>query len=158
LRVEDLDGEIFTFKCAKWVELQGTWGGKRVPSGESSTGRREKREERRKKREENTPSKASLDLEFLYQQYPRKQGKHRGMKIAKAQIKTDKELEELTIAVNNYSTYCKRSVEDPKFIKHFSTFMSEWRDWIEPVNEQNRSGPRPIEEILADQGVQSEQF
>lgn len=69
----------------------------------------------------------------LYEKYPRKAGKTRGIKKLTSEIKSDKDLEHFSLAIDNY----KKSVDgsDEKYIKHFSTFVSEWRDWIETKKE-----------------------
>ena len=78
----------------------------------------------------DVPSPVSFNLELLYQNYPRKQGKQKGLLKAGKVVQTEQDYVELQTAIRNYSDYCKRNVEDPKYIKHFSTFMGEWRDWI----------------------------
>jgi len=100
------------------------------------------------------------DLEIVYKNYPRKQGKQRGMKTAYSQVKTDQDYTDLQTAVANYSAYCKREISEPRYIKQFSTFMSEWRDWVNPENgtssialdatTKTKPARRGIAEILAD--------
>jgi hypothetical protein len=68
------------------------------------------------------------DLDPIYQQYPRKEGKTRGYAVLLKDCKRS-ELEFLAIAVNNYAEAASNT--EPKYIKHFSTFAKEWRDWIE---------------------------
>ena len=68
-------------------------------------------------------------LERIYQLYPRKQGKSRGMK--KLQKLSTSELLDLKNAVVNYRNYCIEHVESSKFIKLWSTFAGEWEDWVE---------------------------
>lgn len=78
--------------------------------------------------------KLLLDFESAYALYPRKLGKARGMKACAAQIKTEDGLSELKAAVLRYKTHCETEGLEPKFIKHFSSFMSEWRDWLDPLH------------------------
>lgn len=77
-------------------------------------------------------AKEILDFERIYAKYPRKIGKQRGMKICKAQIKTPGELESLSLAVDRYVRHLTLTGTESRFIKHFSTFMNEWRDWLDP--------------------------
>lgn len=72
------------------------------------------------------------DLELIYKSYPLKKGKHKGFEKAKREIVSAKELEELEFAVNAYKADVERNKTKPEYIKHFSTFMSEWRDWLDP--------------------------
>lgn len=73
----------------------------------------------------------SLDFESLYKKYPRKEGKQRGLKICKVQVKTIQEFHDLSGAINRYAEHVKKSGTDSRYIKHFSTFMGEWRDWLD---------------------------
>jgi hypothetical protein len=95
------------------------------------------REELEKNREENTLAQSSdcatpFDFESLYKKYPRKLGKHRGLVLCKAQIKTDLDYQALSLAIDQYAAHCQKQATEPKYIKHFSTFMGSWRDWLEP--------------------------
>lgn len=72
---------------------------------------------------------AHFDFELIYEQYPRKEGKSKGMKICKAQIKSEREFSDLKLAIENYSKHVEG--RDKKYIKQFSSFMSEWRDWVD---------------------------
>lgn len=74
---------------------------------------------------------SEFDFDSLYSKYPRKEGKTRGLKICATQIKSQDDYQNLSKSIDNYSVYCASKVKDPKFIKHFSSFMAEWRDWIE---------------------------
>ncbi len=69
-------------------------------------------------------------IEFIYSRYPRKEGKSVGIKRLKTQIKNEKDLEDFGRAVDNYVDFCKRERRPKEFIKQFSTFITEWRDWL----------------------------
>lgn len=75
---------------------------------------------------------SALSFEALYEKYPRKEGKTKGLSKLKCQIKSPEDYENFTKAVANYSKYCIELKMDQKYIKHFSTFVGEWRDWIDP--------------------------
>lgn len=72
------------------------------------------------------------DIERAYKQYPRKVGKSRGLDIAIKQVKDPPTLHALETAIKNYAAAVRRDGTEKKYIKHFSTFMGEWRDWIQP--------------------------
>lgn len=76
--------------------------------------------------------KLSLDLDSVYKIYPLKKGKERGIKIAKAQIKTTEDLENLKKAIETYKSDLAKNGTEKKFIQHFSTFMGSWKDWLDP--------------------------
>ena len=97
----------------------------------------------------NTPSQqaARFDFESLYEKYPRKVGKAAGLRKAKVQIKTLEAYEELRTAIARYTNYCIAQKTEPRFIKHFSSFMSDWRDWLDPGAGSSHSEPtlKPID-------------
>lgn len=74
----------------------------------------------------------SFDFEIVYQRYPKKVGKQRGLSIAKKQIRSLADFESLQLAIENYKKYLEEQKTEPQFIKHFSTFMGSWRDWLSP--------------------------
>lgn len=71
-------------------------------------------------------------LEECYRAFPRKLGKSQGIKNAQKTIKTSSDIEKLKVAVLKYSEHVKSNKLEPKFIMHFSTFMNQWEDWLEP--------------------------
>jgi hypothetical protein len=97
-----------------------------------------------KKEEENTlaqstaqsPPAIKFDFDTLYQQYPRKLGKKRGMGICRRRIKTKEDYAKLEFAIKKYSRYCGNF--EAQFIKHFDTFMNSWEDWLD--SDAGKSG------------------
>lgn len=87
------------------------------------------------------------EFEEVYKKYPRKEGKSRGLKIYKAQIKTSEDVQDLIRAIQNYTAHVRARATDVKFIKHFSSFMAEWRDWI-IVEQSNVEKLMPSQEEL----------
>jgi len=73
--------------------------------------------------------KVNLDFDSAYKEYPKKMGRQKGIDKAKKEIKIKEEFILLVQAIRNYKKYMLN--EDPKYFKHFSTFMGEWRDWTE---------------------------
>lgn len=66
--------------------------------------------------------------------YPRKIGKSKGIRHL-ARVMKAEELPLLEKAIRNYSKFSEN--KSPEYIKHFSTFASEWRDWIEIPENSN---------------------
>lgn len=74
-----------------------------------------------------------FDFESVYQRYPRKVGKSKGLKVCERQIKTPEDYDQLSTAVDRYSNYCDAQYSEARFVMHFSTFMNSWRDWLDPT-------------------------
>lgn len=74
------------------------------------------------------------DFESLYREYPRKEGKTKGMAQCAKQIRTPGDYSDLQKAIRNYA-----AVATPGFEKHFSSFMHCWRDYVD-VSEIKPSG------------------
>lgn len=85
------------------------------------------------------------DFNSAYFLYPLKKGKQKGLQKLKKEISTFEDLELFKKAVEIYSADLKKNKTDAKYIKHFSTFVGEWRDWLEPdagkskINNSNAS-------------------
>lgn len=75
--------------------------------------------------------RVSFDFDALYKKYPRKLGRQKGLRIAQDQIKTPDDYNALDLAITRYGEHCRLNSTAPEFIKYFSTFMSEWKDWID---------------------------
>lgn len=88
-------------------------------------------------KESADPPVTAADRERLFQAYPCKKGKAKGLKIAEVEIRTRKDLDQAFIAVSNFNANLIRERRtnkhfDPSFVIGFGTFMGEWRDWLDP--------------------------
>lgn len=90
-----------------------------------------------------------FDFESLYKKYPRKEGKAKGIAACKAQIKSPEDYSALSAAIDRYQERIHREGTELKFIKHFSSFMAVWRDWLEPD-----AGTSPQRKSLAQQWLE----
>lgn len=72
----------------------------------------------------------SFNFDEIYKEYPRKLGKHQGIKKLAKEVKTDLDFQALTAAVHNFAKYHRAKGTEEKFIPYFSTFASNWRDWV----------------------------
>lgn len=72
-----------------------------------------------------------LDFESLYKLYPRKRGKTLGLEKCKRTIKTEKDYLDLKLAITNYARMVREEQTEPQYMKHFSSFMSCWRDYLD---------------------------
>lgn len=92
-----------------------------------------------------SPDPDRTDLDKIYKLYPRKEGKARGMDIAKRLVPAEVSL--LDLAVRNYAVL--RKGQDVRFTMWFSTFMAKetWRDYVEgepmKVRPELLPPPRP---------------
>jgi hypothetical protein len=68
--------------------------------------------------------------------YPRKVGKGQAEKAYRKAIKSGADPKDLLAARDKYRGHCESNHTESKYIKHGSTFMSEWRDWLDPETGQ----------------------
>lgn len=79
-----------------------------------------------------TIKKPLFDFERVYERYPKKLGKKKGVDSCKSQISTQEQYDSLLKAVDRYGEHCRKERIEAKFIKHFSSFMTSWTDWVSP--------------------------
>ena len=102
-------------------------------------GRNKRKEKKRKEKESKTKEQTlkivktthnKFNFDTIYQEYPKKVGKKIGMERCKKYITTQDQYSNLQSAVKNYTKHCSLEGLDSKYIKHFSSFMNSWEDWI----------------------------
>lgn len=102
----------------------------------------------------NINNNITLNFEEIYNAYPRKVGKAKGHDVFKREIKTLADFENLRLAVEKYTRHVTKEKTEAKYIKHFSTFMNSWRDWLDPdagtAISFSETKPKGIEELLAE--------
>lgn len=76
-------------------------------------------------------SRVSFDFLLLYQKYPRKVGKKRGIQKCQRVVKTKETFDLVSTAIDRYASYLLKTNPDVQFIKHFDSFMSSWEDWVD---------------------------
>ena len=84
---------------------------------------------------------ADFDFEAVYKNYPRKVGKEKGIKSLKASIKTTEDFDALSKAILNYAKECELNATEPRFVKHFSSFVSVWRDFVDFIPADRSKAP-----------------
>ena len=106
------------------------------------------------KEKEQDKDKNKSDLDALYQAYPRKKGKSAGLKKLAKELKTPESVAAFGEALERFKSHHRQESTEPRFIPYFSTFVSEWRDWLDPqTGTVETPRPRGIAEILADEGA-----
>jgi len=78
-----------------------------------------------------------FDIGALYSLYPRKIGKTRGIAKLKREIKSEQDYYLCVRAIENYAKSVRG--KEMEYVKHFSSFVSEWRDWITHVEQKSAS-------------------
>lgn len=79
------------------------------------------------------PSDVRTSLGIIYSNfYPRKEGKELGIRKALKEIKTEADLLSFETAVIRYKDHCAKNRTEAQYIKHFSSFVSSWREWLDP--------------------------
>ena len=75
--------------------------------------------------------KPQFAIEDLYQLYPRKLGKKKGLLTLTRLINNQKKFDDVKTEIINYSAFLKKEQVEPKFIKHFPTFINNYTDWLD---------------------------
>lgn len=68
-----------------------------------------------------------------YGLYPRKLGKSDGIKKLQKDLKTEADCKLFFMALNRFIEHHKKVETEPCYIPYFSTFVSTWRDWLDPL-------------------------
>jgi hypothetical protein len=79
-----------------------------------------------------TASEKEKAIDEIYKHYPRKLGKDGGYKKLRTQLKTKAEVDQCNAALTNFLAHHKAKGTQAEFIPYFSTFVSSWRDWLDP--------------------------
>jgi len=70
------------------------------------------------------------EFEKIYSEiYPLKKGKTKGISFLLKDLKPEEKPEDVKLAAQKYANDVKVSKTEKKYIKHFSTWAHEWRDW-----------------------------
>jgi len=125
--------KISVLNYAEYQENRGQKSYKKVAKTVHIKDKRLKIKDKRLKIKEN---EFKNDLEKIYLSYPLKRGKSKGMKKALSVINSPDKLLNLEKAINNYAAECHKRNTESQYIKHFSTFMNEWEDWINLEQER----------------------
>jgi hypothetical protein len=129
-----------------WEQYQGGDEVERTERGQTACDARTPSEhgenyngEYKNKRSNTRRSRADYEQAFeeSYKTYPKQEGKSRGYKIW---LKlTLEERSQLKTAIENYSR--AKAGTEAKYLKLFSTFMGEWKDWLSPTT--GSTPPKP---------------
>jgi hypothetical protein len=79
------------------------------------------------------------ECEGIYAAYPRKKGKSVGLKKLRAEIKAGAKPDDIAKALANFLANLRKEKTEGDFIPYFSTWMNEWRDWLDPEHGKSES-------------------
>ncbi len=88
----------------------------------------------------------AFDFEAVYREhYPRKEGKEKGLEQCRRQIRTQADFEAFTAAVKAYAAKVAREGTEPKYVKHFSSFMAPgvWNEHVPAAQASAPAAPAP---------------
>lgn len=88
-----------------------------------------------------SPGRVRFEFESLYKKYPRKMGKAFGIKKAGREVTTPEDFDALSGAIDKFAAFHRAKGTEEKFIPYFSTFMTEWRDWLEQDTGTSAAAP-----------------
>jgi hypothetical protein len=102
------------------------------------------------KPEEEKPDQETWFKNF-WGKYPRKMGKTLAAKRFKSKIKKESDYNLLMQALDRYNQYVSSSNIQREYIKHGSTWMGEWEDWLEnDIGGTDQQFTKSIDERIAD--------
>ncbi len=84
-------------------------------------------------------ARVSFDFEALYQTYPRKKGKTRGVERLKALVKNEAEFQSVKRGLECFIADERRNGTKPNFFPYFSTWVNEKR-WLDYTEKQPANG------------------
>ena len=121
-----IDGTIIELCIPNLAKYLGKYSNKNT----SNTPNKRKENKRKEKEIKTNDTDLKFDFEALYQEYPLKKGKKKGIENCHKNIKTKERYNSLQQAINNYCSQCSTDGTVDQYIKHFSTFMNCWEDYL----------------------------
>ena len=85
----------------------------------------------------------------FWAEYPRSIGKAQTMKRFKNKVKRSEQAQ-LMQAVGNYKLHISRQKTELQYIKHASTFLTNWKDWLDESLELTNADAEPSFTIVQD--------
>ena len=99
---------------------------------------------------EQTPKPVGFDLEAVYREYPRKQGKARGLKKLAKEIKSADDLAGVWRALQAFKAHHERKRTEGDYLPYFDTWVSSWKDWLDPEHGRIESPASANKDWLTD--------
>jgi len=105
------------------------------PAHTEPTGNQPQTRSKEIKNKRNNINIYTPDLDQIYAQYPRKEGKKKGITKLKSIIKSQEIYDRVMTAVQFYAAKCEAEGTDKKYIKQFSSFVSVWEDYFDAAEQ-----------------------
>lgn len=128
--------EIICHNYAEYQDLRSTNNQRKRDETAPIKDKRLKIKDKRYKKTNKKEFLFAKEIEDLYREYPRKVGKTKGLEKLNKEITNQDDLANLKKAIKNYGWHVAGA--ESRFVKHFSTWVSEWRDWVEYKPEAER--------------------
>jgi hypothetical protein len=103
-------------------------------------------------------------FEILWQKYPRREGRKEAERHFKASVKTFQDWLDVQNALANYMRKLAREKTDAQFVKHGSTWLNNWRDYVhyngvelpklKPLTIPQREPDKPMTEQEQKEGLE----
>lgn len=103
------------------------------------------KEKDKDKNSRKTKIEYPTEFEDLYKTYPRREGKSQGFKVYSKEILSPDDQKQLAAAISKYSALCRKEKREAKHTKHFGSFMSCWRDYLDETPTSLK--PKSMEEL-----------
>lgn len=94
------------------------------------------------------------DFKLFWVHYPRKVGKGECEKSYQKEVRAGAKPHDMLRALKRYRQHLETEKVEPKYIKHGSTFLNHWRDWLEPdvgetsVDEKRKAHQAEIQKFF----------
>lgn len=95
-------------------------------------------------------------FEAVYAVFPRKRGKSDGLRRLERDVRTQADFDALITAVRNFAAEMQREQRPIDKIAYFSTWVGEWKDWIQLERGSDPAEP-PMPRWVAELAAQSEE-
>lgn len=99
-----------------------------------------------------------FDFEKVFEKYPKRpnQNKERAFKTLQSTVNTELDLELCVKAAIHYQRYVTHQKVEQQFIKQFSTWSNQWREWIVEAEMTKSAGDLWLEKMLAKEKQEQE--
>lgn len=119
------DGDVYVIVFDKLLEIKDNHT-KNLQAKNKLVAPRKDKEKKRKE----VKVKFDFDLDEIYKNYPKKQGKKKGIEKLQSIIKTQDDYDNVMQGVIKYAKFCAENQTDTKYIKQFSSWVNSagWND------------------------------
>ena len=99
---------------------------------------------RSKKIRTTQTAKASFNFDEVYDYYPRKEGRAKGIQWLKTHVKSEPKFRDVMTAVQCFSSQIEEEGREKKYIPLFSTWVKSYTDYLGKTHLESMSQERGI--------------